>query len=90
MPSTSFPDTLGSSGQLPGLGPYPSVADPAKEPQHPLPQKKSRTQFTPKQLFYLEEKFLENQFPNFKERVAISKELDLTQHHVQVGAKKVC
>ena len=83
-----FADSRGSSGgRFPGVGPLPPLADPGMEPQqNPPSQKKSRTQFTPRQLFYLEEKFLENQFPSSKEREAISKELDLTQHHIQVIA----
>ena len=47
--------------------------------------KKPRTQFTPKQLYYLEEKFEKNRFPNAKEREAIAKELDLTLNHIQVS-----
>ena len=85
MPSTSFADTRGSSGHFAGgVGPLPPSAEPGMEPQNPPSQKKSRTQFTPRQLYYLEEKFLTNQFPTSKEREIISKELDLTQHHIQV------
>ena len=36
----------------------------------------------------MEQKFLENQFPSSKEREAISKELDLTQDHIQVTTTK--
>lgn len=55
--------------------------------QHDTSPKKPRTQFTPKQLRHLEEKFLENQFPNAKDREAIANELDLTQQHIQVIMK---
>ena len=46
--------------------------------------KKPRTVFTPKQLLYLEEEFLKNQFPNMEQRRNIAKALDLTQQHIQV------
>lgn len=46
--------------------------------------KKTRTQFTPKQILHLEEKFLENQFPSAREREAIANELNLTTQHIQV------
>ena len=46
--------------------------------------KKPRTVFSPKQLLYLEEEFLKNQFPNMEHRKKIAKHLDLTQQHIQV------
>ena len=46
--------------------------------------KKPRTVFSPKQLLYLEEEFLKNQFPNMEQRKKIAKTLDLTQQHIQV------
>ena len=46
--------------------------------------KKPRTQFTPKQLMYLEDKFAEERFPTLKDREDMAKELDLTQMHIQV------
>ncbi|XP_019864471.1 PREDICTED: homeobox protein ceh-8-like isoform X2 [Amphimedon queenslandica] len=49
-----------------------------------LSPKKTRTQFSPKQLVYLEECFLKNRFPSAKERESIAEELDLTTQHIQV------
>ena len=44
-----------------------------------------RTIFTPKQLYYLEEKFLENHFPDADQREAIASHVGLTTQHVQVS-----
>ena len=49
--------------------------------------KKSRTQFSPKQLLYLEERFIKNHFPSSKERSKIAKKLELTPQHIQVAQK---
>ena len=46
--------------------------------------KKPRTQFTPKQLIYLEDRFAENDLPTFKDREDMARELNLTQMHLQV------
>lgn len=43
-----------------------------------------RTVFTPQQLYYLEERFVENQFPDTDQRERIASHLNLTPHHVQV------
>ena len=43
-----------------------------------------RTTFTPRQLYYLEEKFVENQFPDADQRERIASHIDLTTHHIQV------
>lgn len=43
-----------------------------------------RTIFTPQQLFYLEEKFVEDQFPDAEQRERIASHVNLTSHHVQV------
>ena len=65
-------------------GSYPVSSSSLQSSQQDKSSKKPRTQFLPKQLYRLEEKFLENQFPNGKEREDISKELELTPHHIQV------
>ena len=61
-----------------------TVSSSLQSSQQDKSSKKPRTQFLPKQLYRLEEKFLENQFPNGKEREDIAKELELTPHHIQV------
>ena len=43
-----------------------------------------RTVFTPQQLYYLEERFVENQFPDADQRERIATHLNLTSQHVQV------
>ena len=43
-----------------------------------------RTVFTPQQLYYLEEKFVENQFPDADQRERIASHLNLTLQHIQV------
>ena len=43
-----------------------------------------RTTFTPQQLYYLEEKFVQNQFPDADQREKIAGEINLTMHHIQV------
>ena len=48
-----------------------------------------RTVFTPKQLYYLEEKFVENQFPDVDQRESIASHVGLTVHHVQVRSDGV-
>ena len=47
--------------------------------------KKPRTQFTPKQLIYLEDRFAHNMLPTIKDREDMARELDLTQMHIQVS-----
>lgn len=47
--------------------------------------KKSRTQFTPQQMLYLEEKYSECAFPKLEEREKMAKHLNLSQQVVQVG-----
>ena len=43
-----------------------------------------RTIFTPQQLYYLEERFVQNQFPDADQRERIASHLNLTSQHVQV------
>ncbi len=43
-----------------------------------------RTVFTPQQLYYLEERFVENQFPDADQRETIAAHLNLTSQHIQV------
>ena len=43
-----------------------------------------RTVFTPQQLYYLEERFVENQFPDADQRERIASHLNLTSQHIQV------
>ena len=43
-----------------------------------------RTVFTPQQLYYLEERFVENQFPDADQREKIATHLNLTSQHIQV------
>lgn len=46
--------------------------------------KKSRTQFTPQQMLYLEEKYAECAFPKLEEREKIAEHLNLSQQVIQV------
>lgn len=47
-----------------------------------------RTVFTPQQLYYLEERFVENQFPDADQRETIASHLNLTSQHIQVPKLK--
>lgn len=45
---------------------------------------KSRTMYSPHQVCFLEERFVEQDFPNKKQREDIAKKIEMTEHHVQV------
>lgn len=63
-------------------------SDQSDSPNHQNHQianyKKPRTQYTPHQLLYLQERFLENHFPSIKAKENMAKELELKPYHVQV------
>ena len=48
-------------------------------------KKGKRTQFTPSQIYQLEQLFRENEFPGSKERERIAKELELSAKHIQAS-----
>ena len=74
----------GGSGQTRGALKTRSHSSSSQGESNELKKAARRTVFTPQQLYYLEERFLENQFPDADQRELIATHLNLTSQHIQV------